>query len=91
MAVSRPKHIEASDTVKQAILQHRRFTQWSYSIHHKRNGTRDEVEGIVCDLLWQILELMDAVEKEYGPGAMLCSEELAKAYRTYHRLVDGDV
>lgn len=45
----------------------------------------------MCDLLWQILELMDAVEKEYGPGAMLCSEELAKAYRTYHRLVDGDV
>lgn len=63
--------------------------QWSYSAYHKRDSTRDEAEGDVYDMLQQILELIGDVEKEYGKGAMPCSDELAKAYKTYELLLKG--
>ena len=64
--------------------------QWSYSIHHKRDSTRDEAEGDVCDLLRQILGLIEGVENECGEGTMPCSEELAEAYKTYELLLKGN-
>jgi len=42
---------------------------------------------LIKDLLFEIVLLIEAGEKEYGEGNILCSKELYEAYDAYYKVL----
>lgn len=87
MKMSKQKHDGRSPALALAI---QRSCDALRAIRESRDdirGEHDELMYLIKDLLFEIVLLIEAGEKEYGEGNILCSKELYEAYDAYYKVL----
>jgi hypothetical protein len=87
---TKPKPVEGSATLRCAIQVCCECIKRIGNPQKKLKGVREEAELLIYDLLWEILELAEAVEKEHGRDALPCRSELSQAYLAYDKIIGAE-